>query len=99
MIKMTVFYRPPEDPATFEKRYIEEHLPMVRGYENIQKVAAYKVSRKVMGDFPYAYVFSGTWADKDGWKADMGSDAAKAAAEHAQSFAPPFDVVVLEELG
>ena len=98
MIKMTVFYRPPDDTAEFEKRYIEEHLPMVRGYGNVQKVAAYKVSRTIMGDFPYAYVFSGTWADKDGWKADMASDAAKQATEHAKSFAPPFDVVVLEEL-
>ena len=98
MIKMAVFYRPPDDPAAFEKRYIEEHLPMVRGYENIQKTSAYKVTRSVMGEFPYAYVFTGTWADKDAWKADMQSKAAADAAEHAKSFAPPFDVVVLEEL-
>ena len=98
MIKMTVFYRPPDDAAAFEKKYIEEHLPMVRGYENIQKVSAYKVTRTLQGDFPYAYVFSGTWADKDGWKSDMSSDAAKETMKHAQSFAPPFDVVVLEEL-
>ena len=99
MIKMIVFYRPPDDPATFEKRYLEEHLPMVQDYDNIQKTAAYKVTRTVMGEFPYAYVFSGTWADKDAWKADLGSEKAKAAAEHAKSFAPPFDVVVMEELG
>ena len=99
MIKMTVFYRPPDDPEAFEKKYLEEHLPMVQGYDNIQKTSAYKVTRKVMGEFPYAYVFSGTWADKDAWKADMQSDKAKAASEQAMSFAPPFDVVVLEELG
>lgn len=98
MVKMTVFYRQPDDAATFEKRYIEEHIPMVKGYANIQKVSAYKVTRTLQGEFPYAYVFSGTWADKDGWKADMSSEAAKAATEHAKSFAPPFDVVVLEEL-
>ena len=98
MIKMIVFYRPPEDAAAFEKKYLEEHLPMVRGYANIDKVSAYKVTRTLQGDFPYAYVFSGTWADKDGWKADMNSDAAKEATKHAQGFAPPFDVVVLEEL-
>src|SRR5919108_159490 len=76
MIKMTVFYRPPDDADAFEKKYREEHLPMVRGYANIQKVAAYKVTRTLQGDFPYAYVFSGTWADKDAWKADMNSEAA-----------------------
>lgn len=99
MIKMAVFYRPPDDPATFEKRYVEEHLPMVRGYANIQKATAYKVTRSVMGEFPYAYVFSGTWADMDGWKADMRSEEAAKAAEHAKAIAPPFDVVVMEELG
>ena len=99
MIKMAVFYRPPDDPAAFEKKYLEEHLPMVQGYANIQKTSAYKVTRTVMGEFPYAYAFSGTWADKDGWKADMQSPEAAAAAEHAKSFAPPFDVIVMEELG
>jgi uncharacterized protein (TIGR02118 family) len=98
MIKMTVFYTPPDDPPAFEKKYIEEHIPMVRGYANIQKVSAYKVTRTIQGDFPYAYVFSGTWADKDAWKADMKSDAAAEATKHAQSFAPEFHVVVLEEL-
>jgi uncharacterized protein (TIGR02118 family) len=99
MLKMAVFYRPPDDPAAFEKRYVEEHLPMVRGYANIQKTSAYKVSRSVMGECPYAYVFTGTWSDKDAWREDMQSEAAAKANEHAKSFAPSFDVVVLEELG
>ena len=99
MVKMIVFYRPPDDPDAFEKKYLEEHLPMVRDYDNIQKTSAYRVTRKVMGEFPYSYIFSGTWADKDAWKADLGSAKAKAAAEHAMSFAPPFDVVVCEEMG
>jgi uncharacterized protein (TIGR02118 family) len=98
VIKMAVFYRTPDDPDAFEKKYIEEHLPMVRGYDNVSKTSAYKVTRRIAGEFPYAYVFTGTWADKDGWKADMNSQAAKDATAHAMSFAPPFDVVVLESL-
>jgi uncharacterized protein (TIGR02118 family) len=96
---MIVFYRQPDDPEAFEKKYLEEHLPMVQDYDKIEKTSAYKVTRKVMGEFPYSYIFTGTWADKDGWKADMGSDKAKAATEHAKGFAPPFDVIVCEELG
>ena len=99
MVKMIVFYRPPDDPEAFEKKYLEEHLPMVQDYDNIQKTSAYKVTRSIKGDFPYTHIFTGTWADKDGWKADMNSDKAKAATEHAMSFAPPFDVIVCEELG
>jgi uncharacterized protein (TIGR02118 family) len=98
-VRMAVYYKAPADPQAFEKRYVEGHLPLVRAYDNIKGVSMHKVSRVVMGDFPYAYAFVGTWADKDGWKADMQSEKAKLAAEDAQQFATQgFDVVVFEEL-
>ena len=97
-VQMFVLYRTPEDPAAFETRYVEGHLPLVRGYSNVKDISFAKVTRKLIGDFGYDYVFTGTWADKDGWKADLGSDAAKAAEQDAKSFAPAFDVVVLETL-
>ncbi len=98
MIRMSVLYKQPEDAEAFEKRYIEGHLPIVQGYPNVKDVTFSKVTRKLMGDFPYAYVFTGTWADKEGWKADLGSELAQKATEDAQSFAPEFDVIVLEVL-
>ena len=42
--------------------------------------------------------FVGTWKSKDDWKADLSSEQAKIATEDAKSFAPPFDVVVFEQL-
>lgn len=96
--KMTVYYRAPEDPDSFEKRYLEGHLPLIRDYDKVQHVSFHKVSRVVMGEFPYAYVFTGTWADWDGLKADLNSPKAKAAGDDAKSFAPPFDVVIWEQL-
>lgn len=98
MFKMTIYYRTPDDAESFEKRYVEGHLPMVQAYDNIKETSFEKVTRTIMGDFPYSHVFTGTWADKDGWKADMNSDAAKAATEDAQSFAPAFDVIVTEAI-
>ena len=97
-LKMTVYYRAPDEAEAFEKRYVQEHLPMVQKYDNIKHTSFHKLSRTIAGDFPYAYAFTGTWDDRDGWKADMNSDAAKAATEDAQSFAPAFDVVVWEQL-
>lgn len=98
MIKMAVLYRQPDDPETFERRYIDGHLPLIREYDNIKELSMHKVTRTIMGEFPYSYVFTGTWADKEGWKADMNSEKAAKATEDAKSFAPPFDVVVLEEI-
>lgn len=97
-VKMTVYYRAPEDPEAFEKRYLGEHLPLVQKYENIQHTSFHKVRRTVAGEFPYAYVFTGTWADWDGAKKDLNSEQAKVAAEDAGKFAPPFDVVIWEQL-
>lgn len=99
MLWMAVYYRPPADPEAFEKRYIEGHLPLIDKYENIRSRSFSKVSRTLVGEFPYAYCFVGTWEDKEGWKADLGSEAAKLATEDAQSFATQgFDVVVYEQL-
>jgi len=97
-IKMSVYYRPPAEVEAFEKRYLEGHLPLVRKYEKMQHSSFHKATRVLAGDFPYAYVFTGTWGDREGWKADMNSEPAKAATEDAQEFAPPFDVVVWEQL-
>lgn len=98
MVTMAVYYRAPEDASAFEKRYIEGHLPLVQAYDNIKETSFHKVTRSLVGEFPYAYVFTGRWEDKDGWKSDMSGEKAKAATEDAQSFAPPFDVVVFESL-
>lgn len=99
MFTMCVYYKAPEDPAAFEKRYIEGHLPLVQAYENIKDSSFSKVGRRIAGDFPYEYVFVGLWADKDGWKADITSEAAAAATKDALSFATQgFDVVTYETL-
>jgi uncharacterized protein (TIGR02118 family) len=94
MLTMSVLYRAPDDPEAFEKRYVDGHLPIVRRYSNMKDSSFQKVTRVLAGEFGYAYVFEGRWADKDGWRADMGSDLAKEAMADAQSFAPPFDVIV-----
>jgi uncharacterized protein (TIGR02118 family) len=97
-VQMFVLYKTPDDAEAFEKRYVEGHLPLIREYDNVKDVSFAKVTRRVMGEFPYDYVFSATWTDKDAWKADMGSEKAKNATADAQSFAPSFDVVVLEPI-
>lgn len=99
MVTMLVLYRAPEDPEAFEKRYVEGHLPKIDAYEHLRTYSFHKVSRTVMGDVPYAYVFTGAWDDRDGWKADLGGEAGRAATADANTFAEGlFDVVVLEQL-
>jgi len=98
MISMTVYYRAPDDPEAFEKRYLEGHLPLVQKYEKMESCSFNKVTRTLQGDYPYAYTFVGLCKTKDDWKADLSGEQAKIATEDAKSFAPPFDVVVFEQL-
>lgn len=99
MLTMAVYYRKPDDPEAFEKRYLEGHLPLVDRYQHMKGRNFGKFARVIQGEVPWAYLFVGHWEDKDGWKADMSSEAAKVAAEDARSFATAgFDVVTIEWL-
>jgi uncharacterized protein (TIGR02118 family) len=99
MLTMAVYYRKPDDNEAFEKRYIEGHLPLIDKYEKIKGRSFGRFTRNLVGEVPYSHVFVGHWDDKDGWKADLSSEAATLATEDAQSFATQgFDVAVIEWL-
>lgn len=98
MVRLAVFYKAPDEADKFEKRYVEGHLPLIQQYPNVKDISFSKVTRTVAGEVPYSYVFTGTWADWDSLKSDLNSDLAREAGEDAKSFAPPFDVVILEDL-
>jgi uncharacterized protein (TIGR02118 family) len=97
-IRMAVYYKKPEDPTTFEKRYVEEHLPLTQRYQGIAATSFFKVGRRLVGESPYSYVFVGIWDEFDDFKAAMTSDVNKEVAEHAKSLGVEFDVVMLDEI-
>lgn len=97
--KMSVYYQPADDSAAFEKRYMEGHLPIVReNYSKMEHASFHKVARKVVGEFAYGYVFTGTWADQDAWQADMGSQGGQAVLADAMEMGAKMDVVTFDQL-
>ena len=50
MIRMAVYYRAPDDPEAFEKRYLEGHLPLVQKYEKMESCTFNKTTRTLQGD-------------------------------------------------
>lgn len=97
-VRLGVFYKQPEDPETFQKRYVEEHLPLAQGYQGITATSFHKVTRNLIGESPYAFLFVGTWDSAEDFKAAMGSDHNKDVTAHAASLGVPMDVVMLETL-
>jgi|SRR5436190_9785590 len=54
MPKLIVLYPPPVDAATFERRYVEEHAPMVHTkIPGLQKFVAARVVGTPAGPAPY----------------------------------------------
>lgn len=95
-VRMAVYYKQPDDPDVFEKRYVEEHLPLAKQYPNIKTTTFFKVSRKLVGDFPYAFAFIGMWESMDDFKAAMKSEINAEVAAHAKSLGTDMDVVMLD---
>jgi uncharacterized protein (TIGR02118 family) len=100
MQAIAVYYRPSDDPDTFEKRYLEEHLPIVDTWPGVKERRFGKVATKVAGDFPYSHVFVALVETPEDVAAIMGSEGMKKAVGHAQEIAPNgFDAIVLDILG
>jgi uncharacterized protein (TIGR02118 family) len=42
LVKLTVLYGRPDDPAAFEEHYVNNHLPLVEKVPNLQKFESFK---------------------------------------------------------
>jgi uncharacterized protein (TIGR02118 family) len=77
-----VMYPTPKDPATFDRRYKEEHLP----YAGPRlKGATGVVSKRVVGAQPYYAISDVTFPSKEALEACAASAGAKEALAHAAS--------------
>jgi len=85
MPKLIVLYPPPTDAATFERRYTQEHAPMVHTkIPGLQKFVAARVVGTPAGTAaPYARVAELYFASIDALKAAMGSTGGQETVAHA----------------
>lgn len=84
MPKLVVLYPPPTDLTTFERRYLSEHVPMVRdGIPGLKKFVAAKVLGSPMGPVAYARVAELYFDSMEALQGAMGSPGGMAAVGHA----------------
>jgi uncharacterized protein (TIGR02118 family) len=55
MIKLTVLFGHPKDPAAFERYYTDRHLPIAARMPGVQKLELTKFRRNVDGSNPIYY--------------------------------------------
>jgi uncharacterized protein (TIGR02118 family) len=84
MPKLIVLYPPPADRATFERRYLTEHSPMVlEKVPGLRKFVAAKVLGTPAGAAPYERVAELYFDSMESLKAAMDSPGAQATVAHA----------------
>ena len=84
MHRLTVHYSNPEDPAEFERRYLEEHVPMVEPMTDVQRFT-WSFLRPLGGDQGVHMVAELDFADAESMKATLKSPEMAEAGAHAQT--------------
>jgi uncharacterized protein (TIGR02118 family) len=103
MVKRTILYGTPDDPAAFDAHYFERHLPLVQAVPHVRAIEISKVA-EVTGsvDSPW-YLVAELWYDDDrALAAAVASEEGKAAGADVANFATGGVTVVrsvIDELG
>src|SRR3954462_13495750 len=100
MPKLIVLYPPPADRATFERRYVTEHRPMVlKKVPGLRKFVAARVLGSPAGKAPYDRVAELYFDSMESLQAAMDSPAAQATVARAVEISPggPPSVLIADD--
>jgi uncharacterized protein (TIGR02118 family) len=88
MVKLVVCYGTPEDPADFDRHYIETHVPLVHPIPNLKRFEHGKVLGTPDGAPAPYYYMAQLWFDSPAdLQAGMGSPEGEAAGADVATFA------------
>lgn len=87
MVKMIAFYTKPEDPAEFDKEYMEKHLALVKALPGLRKVEVARIKASPIGEVKGYLVTEMYFDSMDALNAANASPEGKAAARHAMQIA------------
>jgi uncharacterized protein (TIGR02118 family) len=83
----------------FKEHWLTKHAPIARdGYQHLKGYTVHLVTGAPEGqEIPFDGIATLTWEDRDGFRADMKSEAAAAGTEDLKSFAGAFGMLFIEE--
>jgi uncharacterized protein (TIGR02118 family) len=101
MVRAHIWLRKKEgmSPDDFRDYWLTKHAPIAgEGYEHLLGYRVELVTRVPEGQTaPYDGVAVLTWEDRDGFKADMGSETAKRSTDDLSNFTDGFGLLFVEE--
>ncbi len=99
---LALFRRPtggPDALATFERRYAEEHLPLVAATPGLRGVRVQRVTQTLLGEPDLLLVTAMEFDDRVALDGALASDATRAASRNLREIAPGLaTLLVLEDL-
>ena len=99
MVKLSVMYGKPANPAAFEKYYTETHLPIAGKMQGVRKIELSKVVGTPDGSTPAFYRLADLYFDDlDHMKRVMGSPEGKATAGDLANFATGGFTMLISEV-
>lgn len=84
MMKLTVLYTPPTDPAAFDEHYLSVHMPLAGAMPGLARAeTALVTGAPGGGDKPYHRIAELYWADAEAMNASLASEEGVATAKDA----------------
>jgi uncharacterized protein (TIGR02118 family) len=93
--KVIAFYKHPENPEAFEKRYFEEHVPLVRKMPGLRSLTVSKSRGK---DAPYYLMAEMVFDSVDEMRAALRTPEAAATVEDVMEFAADLVTIMQVEM-
>jgi uncharacterized protein (TIGR02118 family) len=101
MTTLLALYRRPEGGdealAEFERRYTDEHLPLIAGTPGLRRIHAERVVDVLMGDMDVVLVTSMEFDDRSSLDQGLRSDAMRAAGRNLREIAPGLATLLIVE--
>ena len=99
MVKVTVLYGPPSDPAAFEDYYANTHVPLAAKMPEVKRFEATRVLSTPGGDQPPYYRIAELWFDsQDTLQQAMGSPEGQETVDDIPKFATGGATVLIGEV-
>jgi uncharacterized protein (TIGR02118 family) len=99
MVKLTVLYGPPSDPAAFEDHYANVHVPLAAKIPDVQRFEASRVIGTPDGSEPSYFRIAELWFESIAvLQASMSSSEGHAAAADIPTFATGGATLLVSEI-
>jgi uncharacterized protein (TIGR02118 family) len=96
--KIVALYKKPQNPQEFERRYFDEHVPLVNKMPGVRSWEISKYAGSSTGEEPYYMLVELYYDNMEALQASLDSKEGKEAGDHIMSFAKDILTITFAEV-